>query len=53
MIKHKKFTLEDMVHFIIYRELDKLKIISPYKTATMICNDLREAVEYRKNNQSN
>jgi hypothetical protein len=40
-------TLEDMVHFVIYRELDKLKVPAPYQVATKICVELREAVNYR------
>jgi len=47
MKKQKLLTLEDMAHFIIYRELDKMKVPSPYATATLICNELKEAVTYR------
>jgi hypothetical protein len=43
----KGLTLEDMAHFIIYRELDKMKVLFPYEKATKICNELREIVNYR------
>jgi hypothetical protein len=41
------WTLEDAVHFVIYRELDKLRVPFPYEKATRICDELRAAVEYR------
>lgn len=40
-------SLEDMAHFVIYRELDKLGILLPYQKATLICRELREVVAYR------
>lgn len=40
-------TLEDCVHFIIYRELDKLRVFDPYEKATKICLELRSIVNYR------
>ena len=53
--KQKNLTLEDLVHFIIYRELDKVGVQNPYLKATNICAELRKAVEYRttlSNNKS-
>lgn len=44
---NKVLNLEDMVHFVIYRELDKLRVPFPYEKATRICVELREAVQYR------
>ena len=52
-MKKKIWTLEDVVHFIIYRELDKLNIINSYEKATKICNELRAAVVYRTNKSVN
>lgn len=43
----RSFTREDMVHFVIYRELDKLRVLLPYDKATRICNGLKEVVSYR------
>jgi hypothetical protein len=43
----KNLTLEEVAHFIIYRELDKALVRSPYEKATKICLELRKAVEYR------
>lgn len=47
--KQKKlvWSLEDAAHWIIYRELDKLRIPFPYEKATKICNELRNAISYR------
>lgn len=46
--KQTQFTLEDMAHYIIYRELDKLGVANPYSEATKICAELRNSVEYRR-----
>ncbi len=46
--------LEDAVHFIIFRELDKMRAffdirdLIPYAEATKICDELRAAVQYRR-----
>ena len=40
-------TLEDMAHFIIFRELDKLHVFLPYEKATKICFELSQLVQYR------
>ena len=45
--KKRVLTLEDMAHFVIYRELDKMRVLFPYEKATRICNELRQAVNYR------
>lgn len=42
------WTLEDAAHFIIYRELDKLRVPFPYEKATKICDELSAAVSYRR-----
>lgn len=48
-MKNKRiFTLEDMVHYVIFRELDKLKISNAYKIAEKICEELKATVTYRK-----
>ena len=44
---NKVLSLEDAAHFIIYRELDKLRVPFPYEKATAICRELREIVQYR------
>jgi hypothetical protein len=46
-IEKTVWTLEDAAHFIIYRELDKLRVPFPYEKATKICEELREVVSYR------
>jgi hypothetical protein len=43
----KQLTLEDLVHFVLYRELDKLNVNFPFEKATHICKELRAAVSYR------
>lgn len=50
----KKFvwSLEDAAHFVIYRELDKLRVPFPYEKATAICHELRAAVSYRAPKQA-
>jgi glutamate synthase domain-containing protein 1 len=52
MKKREAFTLEDMAHFIIFRELDKLRVPFPYEKATRIGRELRAAVEYRSTNRT-
>ena len=47
-MKTKKIlTLEDLAHFIIFRELDKMGIDFPYFHATRMCKELQSAVSYR------
>lgn len=48
MKKKTTFTLEDMAHYILYRELDKLGVKEPYKTATFLCDELSKSVAYRR-----
>jgi len=43
----KLMSLEDCVHYIIFRELNTLCVSSPYVRATRICNELRRIVSYR------
>lgn len=43
----KGLTLEECAHFIIYRELDKLRVPFPYEKATKICRELKAIVNYR------
>ena len=45
--KTKAWTLEDAAHFIIYRELNKLRVPLPYEKAERICEELKSAVEFR------
>lgn len=45
----KTFALKDKVHFVIYRELDKLQIPLPYEKATRICEELFANVQFRSN----
>ena len=45
--KRSVFTLEDVVHFVIFSELDKMRVVFPYEKATRICTELRAAVNYR------
>jgi hypothetical protein len=47
MKKKLVWTLEDAAHFIIFRELDKLRVPFPYEKASKICDELRAAVTYR------
>lgn len=55
-MKNKKskqgFTLEDMAHFVIFRELDKLRVPFPYEKATAICRELQHVVSYRTSTKS-
>lgn len=43
----KTWTLEDAVHFVIYRELDKLGTQNAYQIATLLCEEMRQVVNYR------
>ena len=45
--KKKVLTLEEMAHFVIFRELDKVGVFSPYEKATKIVKELRAIVSYR------
>jgi len=44
-----KFTNKDKIHYIIYRELDKMKIDRPYLRATIIVNSLAQLKKSKKN----
>lgn len=47
-MKNKRaLTLDDKVHYVIFRELDKCGVPDPYNRASRICRALKTVVEYR------
>lgn len=47
MKKRHAMTLEDAVHYVIFRELDICGVPDPYNRASRVCRALRAVVKYR------